>query len=108
MAAALPDGARVLAVEGDFTSVLFPFLAQESRGVSVELVPLDRLAEAIAPHHDVVAFSVVQSADGRVADVDAVLAAAAAHGVRTFADTTQATGWLPVDHGRFDYAACAG
>ena len=108
VAAALPGGARVLGVEGDFTSVLFPFLAQEPRGVSVELVPLDRLAEAIAPHHDVVAFSVVQSADGRVADVDAALAAAAAHGVRTFADTTQATGWLPVDHGRFDYAACAG
>ena len=108
VAAALPGGARVLGVEGDFTSVLFPFLAQESRGVSVELVPLDRLAEAIAPHHDLVAVSVVQSADGRVADVDAVLAAAAAHDVRTFADTTQATGWLPIDHRRFDYTACAG
>ena len=108
VAAALPSRARVLGVEGDFTSVLFPFLAQEPRGVSVELVPLDRLAEAIAPHHDLVAFSVVQSADGRLADLDAVLAAAAAHGVRTFADSTQATGWLPVDHARFDYAACAG
>ena len=32
VAAALPDGARVLAVEGDFTSVLFPFLAQAPRG----------------------------------------------------------------------------
>ena len=33
-AAALPDGARVLAAEGDFTSVLFPFLAQARRGVT--------------------------------------------------------------------------
>ena len=108
VAAALPDGARVLAVEGDFTSVLFPFLAQAPRGVQVELVPLERLAEALAPHHDLVAFSVVQSADGRIADVDAVVAAAAAHDVRTFADTTQSTGWLPLEHGRFDYSACAG
>ena len=108
VAAALPDGARVLGVEGDFTSVLFPFLAQEPRGVTVELVALERLAEALREHHDVVAFSVVQSADGSVADVDAVLEAAAAHGVRTFADTTQAAGWLALDHGRFDYTACAG
>jgi selenocysteine lyase/cysteine desulfurase len=108
VAAALPDGARVLAVEGDFTSVLFPFLAQAPRGVTVELVPFERLAEALAPQHDLVAFSVVQSADGRVADVDAVLGAAAAHGVRTFADTTQSTSWLPLDHARFDHTACAG
>ena len=33
VAAALPAGARVLCAEGDFTSVLFPFLAQEARGV---------------------------------------------------------------------------
>lgn len=108
VAAALPDGAKVLGVGGDFTSVLFPFLAQEPRGVTVELVALERLAEALREHHDVVAFSVVQSADGSVADVDAVLEAAAAHGVRTFADTTQAAGWLALDHGRFDYTACAG
>ncbi|HZB77842.1 MAG TPA: aminotransferase class V-fold PLP-dependent enzyme [Solirubrobacteraceae bacterium] len=108
VAAALAPGARVLAVDGDFTSVLFPFLAQAPRGVEVELVPLDRLAEALGPRHDLVAFSVVQSADGRVADVDAIVAAAAAHEVRTFADTTQSTGWLALDNGRFDYTACAG
>ena len=108
VAAALPSGARVLAVEGDFTSVLWPFLAQAPRGVEVETVPLERLAEAVAPHHDLVAFSVVQSADGRLADLDAVTAAAARHGARTFADTSQGTGWLPIDHARFDYAACVG
>jgi selenocysteine lyase/cysteine desulfurase len=108
VAAALPDGARVLAVEGDYTSVLFPFLAQAPRGVAVELVALERLAEALDPRHDLVAFSAVQSADGRLADVDAIVAAAAAHDVRTFADTTQATGWHDLDHGRFDFTACAG
>jgi selenocysteine lyase/cysteine desulfurase len=108
VAAALPGGARVLAVEGEFTSVLFPFLAQVPRGVAVELVPLERLPEALAPRHDLVAFSVVQSADGRLADVDGIVAAASAHGVRTFADVTQAAGWLPLDLARFDFTACAG
>ena len=62
--------------------MLFPFLAQAPRGVAVELVPLERLAEALGPQHDLVAFSAVQSADGRIADVDAIVAAAAAHDVR--------------------------
>jgi selenocysteine lyase/cysteine desulfurase len=108
VAAALPSGARVVCAEGDFTSVLFPFLAQERRGVGVEVVPLDRIAEALDAHHDLVAVSAVQSADGRIADLDALAAAAAHHGVRTFVDTTQAMGWLPVDCARFDYTACAG
>lgn len=107
VAAALPPGARVLAVEGDFTSVLFPFLAQEPRGVTVELVPLERVPEALGAEHDLVAVSAVQSADGRLADLDAIAAAAAHHGARTFVDTTQATGWLPVDAARFDFTACA-
>ena len=108
IAAALPGGARVLCAEGDFTSVLFPFLAHEARGVHVELAPLDRLAEALGARHDVVAVSTVQSADGRLADVDAIAAAAAHHGARTYFDTTQSSGWLPLDCSRFDYTACAG
>jgi selenocysteine lyase/cysteine desulfurase len=104
--AALPRGARVLCAEGDFASVLFPFLAREGR-LRIEFVPLERVAEALAPHHDLVALSAVQSADGRVADLDAIVAAAAAHDVRTFLDTTQAFGWLPLDCARFDYTAGA-
>jgi selenocysteine lyase/cysteine desulfurase len=107
VAAALPAGATVLAAEGDFTSVLFPFLAQEARGVRVELVPPARLAEAIAPGHALVAFSAVQSADGRIADLAAVAGAAAHHGVRTFVDATQAAGWLPLDLAPFDFSATA-
>jgi selenocysteine lyase/cysteine desulfurase len=108
VAAALPPGAQVLCAKGDFTSVLFPFLAQERRGVTVELVPLDRIAEALDARHDLVAVSAVQSADGRIADLDALAAGAAHHGARTFIDTTQAIGWLPIDCSRFDYTACAG
>jgi selenocysteine lyase/cysteine desulfurase len=107
VASALPAGARVLCADGDFTSLLFPFLAQEERGVRVELAPLERLAEALGSQHDLVAVSSVQSADGRLADLDAIAAAAAHHGARTFIDTTQSTGWLPLDCRRFDYTACA-
>ena len=57
IAAAIPDGARVLAPEPEFMSLLFPFLAQAERGVTVEVVPLDRLAEAVDATTDVVAVS---------------------------------------------------
>ncbi|HZN52841.1 MAG TPA: aminotransferase V, partial [Methylomirabilota bacterium] len=57
VAAALPDGACVLAAEEDFTSVLFPFLAHADRGVRVETVPLDRLVERIRPGVSLVAVS---------------------------------------------------
>ena len=41
VAAAIPDGSRVLSAEPEFVSLLFPFLAQAERGVTVEFVPLD-------------------------------------------------------------------
>src|SRR5690349_12011503 len=45
VAAALPAGATVLVADGDFTSLLFPFLARE--GVTVRSVPLERITEAV-------------------------------------------------------------
>ncbi len=105
-AAALPDGARVLSAEGEFTSALWPFLAQ-ARGVEVRTVPLAQLADAVDARTDVVAFSPVQSADGRLADLDAITAAAAQHGALTVVDATQACGWLPLDATRFDMLVCS-
>lgn len=107
VAASLPAGSVVVAAEEDFTSVLFPFLAQTGRGVQVRLVPLDRLAEAVDADTTLVAVSSVQSVDGRVADLDAVAAAAAHHGSRTFVDVTHSCGWLALDAARFDYVACS-
>jgi selenocysteine lyase/cysteine desulfurase len=109
VAAALPDDARVLAAEEDFTSVLFPFLAHADRGVSVQTVPLERLVESIRPGVSLVAVSAVQSADGRLVPggLDALASAAAAHGCLTYVDATQAVGWLPFDAGRFDFVSCA-
>lgn len=103
IAASLPAGARVLTVPGDFTSLLFPLLAQEPRGVQVREVPLESLAEAIDARTDLVAVSAAQSADGRVADLGALAAAADHHGAAVLLDATQACGWMPIDAGRFDY-----
>ena len=107
VAAAIPDGSRVLSTEPEFVSLLFPFLAQAERGVTVELVPVDRVAEAIDSSTDVVAISAVQSSTGEVADLDAIAAAAEHHGALTVVDATHAIGWLPLDASRFDAVACA-
>ena len=71
-------------------------------------VPLDSLADAIDERTSLVAFSLVQSADGRIADLPAVTAAAAAAGARTFVDVTQAAGWLPFDARGVDFSVCSG
>lgn len=102
VAASLPDGARVVCPEGEFTSVVYPFLVHADRGVGVETVPVAGLADAVRPGVDLVAFSLVQSADGALADADAIRSAAREAGAIVLADLTQAAGWLPVDAGDFD------
>jgi selenocysteine lyase/cysteine desulfurase len=107
IAAALPDGAQVVAPEIDFASLLFPFLAHADRGIAVRTVPLEHLADAVDGQTDVVAFSAVQSSTGEVADLSAVAAAAHEHGALTVVDATQACGWLPFEGARFDAVVCA-
>ncbi|KQO65307.1 class V aminotransferase [Curtobacterium sp. Leaf261] len=102
VACSVPDGAEVLVVDGDFSSVVFPFLAQAHRGVRVRSVPLDTLAAAVTPDTAVVAWSAVQSATGALADDAVIRAAAAAVGALTVCDLTQAAGVLPVDATRYD------
>jgi selenocysteine lyase/cysteine desulfurase len=106
VAASLPAGARVVAPDIDFASVLFPFMVHADRGVDVRLVPPARLADAIDATTDVVAFSAVQMATGEVVALDAVCAAAEAHGAMTLVDGTQACGWLPLHAARFDVLVC--
>jgi selenocysteine lyase/cysteine desulfurase len=102
VATALPDGAEVVVPEGDFTSVQFPFLVQADRGIDVRQVPLAGLADAVRPSTALVAFSLAQSSDGTLADVDAVREAAARHGALTLCDITQAVGWMPCRAADFD------
>ncbi|MES5822709.1 aminotransferase class V-fold PLP-dependent enzyme [Streptomyces sp. RG80] len=106
VAAALPAGAEVLTAEGDFTSVVHPFHARGD--LKVRSVPLERLAESVRPGTALVAVSAAQSADGRVADLPALRAAAQRHGTRTYVDFSQAGGWLPIDAAAYDYTVCTG
>jgi selenocysteine lyase/cysteine desulfurase len=97
---AIPPGSRVLCPDREFSSVIFPLLVRED--LQVEFVPLEALPNAIGRDIDAVAFSVVQSADGRVADLGAIETAAADHGALTILDATQGAGWLPFDATRVD------
>ena len=106
VAASLPDGAEVLCVEGDFSSMVFPFLAQGPR-LRVRHAPADRLAGAVTPGTALVAYSLVQSATGEVLDDDAIVAAARTAGALTLCDLTQAAGWRRVDAGRYDVSVTA-
>lgn len=108
IAASVPSGAEVLVAEGDFTSVLFPFLVQEERGVKVRAVELDEVVKSVRDDTALVAVSAVQSADGRLVDVHRLVEAARAHGAQVMLDTTQSCGWLPVDCSQVDYAVCGG
>jgi len=101
---ALPAGARVVVPDVEFTSTLFPLLVQER--LDVRTVAPRLLADAITDGVDAVAFSAVQMSTGEVADLDRIVAAAAAVGAITICDATQAIGWLPLDASRFDAVAC--
>jgi selenocysteine lyase/cysteine desulfurase len=101
---ALPAGARVVVPEVEFTSTLFPLLVQER--LDVRTVPADRLADAVSNGVDAVAFSAVQMSTGEVADLEAIIAAAASVGAITICDATQALGWLPIAADRFDAVVC--
>jgi len=108
LAAAVPDGATVLVSTDAFTSLTFPFAAHADRGVQVIEVPLDELAEHIDADTYLVAVESVQSATGRLADLDAIEAACTRHGAELIVDTTQSAGWLDLDASRFAATVCGG
>lgn len=97
----LPTNSDVLIAEGEFTSLTFPFFACGHR---VREVPLERIADEVRPDTALVAVSAVQSADGRIADLDALRAT----GVRVLLDTTQSAGWLPIDASQYAFTIAGG
>jgi selenocysteine lyase/cysteine desulfurase len=105
LAAAVPPGSRVLTAEGDFTSILYPWVAQ---GHDVRAVPLEDIADAVDASTDVVAVSAVQSANGAIADLEAISEAARGANALVVLDATQACGWLPLDAGDYDALVCGG
>ena len=90
---ALPAGARVVVPDIEFTSQLFPLLVQSR--LDVRTVPVAQVAGAVADGADAVAFSAVQMSTGEVADVDAILDAAADVDAVTICDATQASAGCP-------------
>lgn len=104
VAASVPAGAEVLCVEGDFSSMVFPFLQRPD--IRVRSVPLEALADSITDETWLVSFSLVQSATGVLADGSSIAAAAARHHALTYCDLTQAAGVLPVDATLWDATVC--
>ena len=107
VAASLPDTAEVVVAEEDFTALLFPFLAQASRGVTVRPVPLVALADAVTDADD----------DGRVECGAVVRWPDRRHrrgtrgrrraGALTVVDATQALPWLRLPLDRIDATVCS-
>jgi selenocysteine lyase/cysteine desulfurase len=106
VAAGLPvgPGDNVVCFEHEFQSALFPWLSLEGRGVEVRPCALEELAHAIDARTQLVAVSTVQSADGRLADLDALKDA----GAPLFLDATQSAGALPVDLEGVDFLVAGG
>ncbi|MER5379689.1 aminotransferase class V-fold PLP-dependent enzyme [Streptomyces sp. NPDC002688] len=103
IAASLPPGAEVLTAEADFSSVVTPFHVRGD--LKVRAVPLERIAESVHSGTALVAVSAAQSADGRIAGLEAIREAAREHGARTYIDASQAAGWLPLNADAYDYVS---
>jgi selenocysteine lyase/cysteine desulfurase len=106
VAPAIPDGARVATLSGEFTSTTFPFAAQAGRGVVLTELTPDALI-ATGGEYDVVVASLVQSANGAVLDVDALRAGLAGADTLTVIDATQAIGWKRLELDWVDVTAAA-
>lgn len=103
VASSLPR-ARVLVAEREFASVSFPFAAA---GHEVTEAPLEEIVDR-AGRHDVVAVSVVASADGARVDLEGLRRAARAEGTLVVLDATQALGWTATDLSWADAVVAAG
>ncbi|MDX6258685.1 MAG: hypothetical protein QOH84_373 [Kribbellaceae bacterium] len=96
IAAALPDGSRVLVDDIEFTSNVYPWMVHADRGIEVTAASTDKFVDAIRPGIDLVAVSAVQSASGTVLDLAQVVAACKEIDALLVIDASQALGWLPL------------
>jgi selenocysteine lyase/cysteine desulfurase len=113
IASGLQAGETVLIADDEFTSVVYPLLVAQLRGVRVRQVPFGELASQVDGSTRLVAFSLVQSQSGRVAALDDILAAASSVGAQTLIDATHAVPFVGVQtpsgeiDPRIDYLVCA-
>lgn len=110
VAGMLGAGDEVVVPADEFTSSLFPLLVAKERGAVIREVPFDDLAASIGPATTLVAFSLVQMQTGKVADLEAITAAAGGVGARVMIDATQAIPFVPLEGliDRIDYLVCSG
>jgi len=104
VADALEPGSEVLVVDGDFTSIVFPFLVRDD--LRVRSVGLRDLPHEISSSTALVAFSLIQSATGELAPLEAIRTAAREVGALTVCDITQAAGVHPVAAADWDVTLC--
>lgn len=109
VAASLTASDRVVVPDDEFTSLLFPLLVAEQRGVTMTRVPFEALTERIEPGTTLVATSLVQMQTGRVAALEALLDRAGEVGARVLVDATQGLPFVGVrgEMARVDYMVCA-
>lgn len=96
-------GDEVVVVRGDYPSVVYPWLAQSSRGIAVRFIERDEdritpgvIEKALTPRTRVVALSFVQFDSGFRADLGAISTACRARGALLVVDATQGLGALPL------------
>ena len=90
----LSAGSRVLGIDADFTSLLYPFLERERvrRDITVSLVPAVDLVASVDDSYALVAASHVQSATGYTLDTDALMTVAHHANAAVLIDGTQSVG----------------
>lgn len=110
VAAMLGAGDEVVVPADEFTSTLFPLLVAKDRGAVIREVAFDDVAASIGPGTRLVAVSLVQMQTGRVADIEAIVAAAERHGTSVLVDATQGVPFVPLESviDRIDYLVCSG
>jgi selenocysteine lyase/cysteine desulfurase len=110
VAGMLGPGDEVVVPADEFTSSLFPLLVAKERGTTVREVPFDDLAASVGPATTLVAFSLIQMQTGKMADLEAITAAASRHGARVMIDATQAVPFVPLAGviDRIDYLVVSG
>ena len=107
VAANVQANSRVLIPENEHNSNTIPFAANRHRGIVIDTAPLNDLAGNISSKHAVVAFSLVQSIDGSIADLSSISNACRQVGALLCLDITQAAGWLPFDASQADVIVCS-
>lgn len=99
------SGDNVLIPEGEFPSVVYPFLNLERKGATVRFVEkspegrtdIDRIEAAIDDRTRAVALSHVEFNDGYRNDLHALGKLCRSRGIELFVDATQSLGAQPVD-----------